>query len=85
MAATEQPLKTYRGNCHCGAFVYEAQLPEIKTVGECNCSICLKKGYLFLFMAPAGFKVVKGSEEDLTSYTFGSKMMAHKVRNATGG
>ncbi|KAM7214092.1 centromere protein V [Rhypophila decipiens] len=64
-------LKTYRGNCHCGLFVYEAQLPEIKSVAECNCSLCYKKGYLWVFPGAGDFKVVKGSEDDLTTYTLG--------------
>lgn len=79
MADTEIPTKTYRGNCHCGAFVYEAQLPEIKSATECNCSICYKKGYLWLMPPPGAFKVVKGSEDDLTAYTFGPGTTLHKV------
>jgi hypothetical protein len=79
MAETEAPLKTYRGNCHCGAFVYEVTMPEIKKVGECDCSICVKKGYIYEFADKNNFKVVKGSEDELTSYTFGPKTMVHKV------
>ncbi|OAR00412.1 hypothetical protein LLEC1_07563 [Akanthomyces lecanii] len=74
------PLRTYRGNCHCGAFVYEAELPEITTVTECPCSICRKKGYLFVSTnSETHFKVVKGSLEGLSEYTFGTKMLHHKV------
>lgn len=82
MAATEtEPLRTYRGNCHCGAFVYEVQVPEIKSVFECNCSICHKKGYLWVFPGGAGdFRVVKGSDDALTGYSFGPKKLVHKVR-----
>jgi len=72
-------LKTYRGNCHCGAFVYEVQLPEIKSAGQCNCSICTKKGYLWAFPSTVNFKVVKGDESELTEYQFGSKNLSHKV------
>lgn len=73
-------LQTYRGNCHCGAFVYEAEVPEIKTVHECNCSICYKKGYLFARTNRASFKVVKGDEAQLTAYEFGGGNVQHKVR-----
>ncbi|KAK3347015.1 Mss4-like protein [Lasiosphaeria hispida] len=76
MADATQPLKTYRGNCHCGAFVYEVELPEIKAVSACNCSICTKKGYLWV--KPSEIKVVKGDEDALTGYTFGSKTFYHK-------
>jgi len=76
---TEPALHTYRGNCHCGAFVFEAQLPEIKTAYECNCSICSKKGYLWNFPPVDGFKVVKGSlESTLKSYTFFTRKYSHK-------
>lgn len=69
---SEGSLKTYRGNCHCGAFVYEAKLPEIKSYDECNCSICHKLGYAWLFPGQGNFDVVKGSIDGLTAYTFGN-------------
>ncbi|KID92432.1 glutathione-dependent formaldehyde-activating GFA [Metarhizium guizhouense ARSEF 977] len=76
---TRQPLRTYRGNCHCKAFVYEVQLPEIKAVKQCNCSICHKKGYLWVLAQETGhFKVVKGGEDTLSSYTFNTKNRIHK-------
>lgn len=74
--------KSYRGNCHCGAFVYTLDdVPEIHDAVECNCSICRKKAYLFLFTNDqTKFSVVKGDEEkDLTSYTFGPGNLSHKV------
>lgn len=78
MTDTEQPLKTYRGNCHCGAFVYEIEAPEIKTVSECNCSICYKKGYLWVIPAAGTYKAVKGDEDALTVYSFGGGNITHK-------
>ncbi|KAK9441369.1 glutathione-dependent formaldehyde-activating enzyme [Metarhizium brunneum] len=76
---TRQPLRTYRGNCHCKAFVYEVQLPEIKAVKQCNCSICHKKGYLWVLAQETGhFKIVKGGEDTLSSYTFNTKNRIHK-------
>lgn len=82
MAATdtEQSLRTYRGNCHCKAFVYEARLPEIKAAHQCNCSICHKKGYLWVMPQTVDhFKIIKGDENTLTSYTFNAKNRSHKV------
>ncbi|KAK8922494.1 hypothetical protein VCV18_006550 [Metarhizium anisopliae] len=77
---TRQPLRTYRGNCHCKAFVYEVQLPEIKAVKQCNCSICHKKGYLWVLVQETGhFKIVKGGEDTLSSYPFNTKNRIHKV------
>ncbi|KAK3307221.1 glutathione-dependent formaldehyde-activating enzyme [Chaetomium strumarium] len=78
-ASTEEEtqLRTYRGNCHCKAFVYEVQLPEIKSAHECNCSICHKKGYLWVF-PPGKPQFVKGDDAGLTHYTFGPKKLVHK-------
>lgn len=74
------PLRTYRGNCHCGAFVYEADLPEITKATECPCYICRKKGYLLVDVdSAAHFRVVKGSLEDLSEYRFGSRQFGHRV------
>lgn len=69
-------LKTYRGNCHCGAFVYEAKLPEITSYTECNCSICRKKGYAVLF--PDQLDIVKGSIDELATYTFNEGGFVHR-------
>ena len=72
-------LISYRGNCHCGAVVYELKLPEIKKVNQCNCSNCLKKGYLLVYPgAEAEFKILK-REDALTGYRFHTKNVSHKV------
>ncbi|KAL7797222.1 Mss4-like protein [Trichoderma ceciliae] len=68
---------TYRGNCHCGDFVFETKLPEIKSAFDCNCSICVKKGYLWLFPGKGNVDIVKGSMEGLTTYEFGPKKLKH--------
>ncbi|KAH6856844.1 Mss4-like protein [Chaetomium sp. MPI-CAGE-AT-0009] len=48
MTDADTPVQTYRGSCHCGAFIYEVEAPEIKSAGDCNCSICYKRAYLWL-------------------------------------
>ncbi|KAF6804245.1 glutathione-dependent formaldehyde-activating gfa [Colletotrichum sojae] len=76
---SELELRVYRGNCHCGAFVYEIEVPEIKSVFECNCSICSKKAYIWLRLdSDMKIKVVKGTVGALTEYTFGPKKIRHK-------
>lgn len=75
----KQSLQTYRGNCHCGAFVYEIDVPEIKSVTDCNCSICFKKGSLWIFLERKNFRVVKGDIAQLTAYSFGCKRQEHQV------
>ncbi|KAL7810081.1 Mss4-like protein [Trichoderma aethiopicum] len=76
---TEQQPKniTYRGNCHCGAFVFTTTLPEIKSAFHCNCSICTKKGYLWIFPGKGNVEIVKGGVEQLTAYEFGPKKLKH--------
>ncbi|GAP82470.1 putative glutathione-dependent formaldehyde-activating enzyme [Rosellinia necatrix] len=78
MAEQQEPSKTYRGNCHCAAFVYEITLPEIKQASECNCSICYKKAAIWVFPKPSDVKYVKGDPSKLTSYTFHEKKFTHK-------
>ncbi|KAH8160072.1 hypothetical protein CIB48_g8170 [Xylaria polymorpha] len=78
MAEQEAPLKTYRGNCHCAAFVYEITLPEIKQASECNCSICYKKAAIWVFPKPTDVKFVKGDPSTLTNYTFNKNQFTHK-------
>lgn len=76
--SSEGDLKKYRGNCHCGAFIYEATLPKITSYTECNCSICRKKGYAYLAPADGQIDVVKGSIDELASYTFNKGGFVHR-------
>ncbi|KAF3061925.1 hypothetical protein GL218_04093 [Daldinia childiae] len=71
-------LKTYRGSCHCGAYVYEAKMPHVFKVLECNCSSCYKKGALWVVPEPGNIRFVKGDHNTLANYTFGEKTINHK-------
>jgi hypothetical protein len=77
MSDTEQPTKTYRGNCHCGAFIFEVEAPEIKSASDCKCSICTKRGYLWL--VPQKPLTIIKDEGKLVHYSFASKKMDHQV------
>ncbi|KAH8655979.1 Mss4-like protein [Tricladium varicosporioides] len=82
MADTTTPtpapeLKTYQGNCHCGAVKYSVTLPEITLVNECDCSICFRQGYKWVF-PPAGGLVFEKGEDKLKDYEFAGKTMAHR-------
>ena len=33
-------LKKYDGNCHCGQFKFSVQVPEFKSISECECTVC---------------------------------------------
>ena len=74
-------LKIYKGNCHCGAFKFSIQIPELTSVTECNCSICFKKSYKWIYPLPENFTIEKGSLASLSCYTFGKGEMEHMVIN----
>jgi hypothetical protein len=40
---------------------------------ECNCSICTRNGYLFIYTPNAAISFTKGEFSDLTEYRFGPK------------
>jgi len=67
----------YTGGCHCGrvAFEFEAESP-IDRIDECNCSICLKKGYLHWYVTREEFKLLT-KEEELTAYQFNTRTAVH--------
>ncbi|KAI0159728.1 glutathione-dependent formaldehyde-activating enzyme [Xylariaceae sp. FL1272] len=75
---TDAPPKTYRANCHCAAYIYEVTLPTITNPSQCNCSICYKKGAVWVFPKPSDVKFVKGDPKTMTEYTFGKKAFTHK-------
>lgn len=58
---------TYHGNCHCGRFRFDVAAPEITHAVACACSLCAKKGYLWLVPAEGGFRVTR-DEGRLKSY-----------------
>jgi hypothetical protein len=70
-------LKTYEGGCHCGRVRFRIQVDLADTViGECNCSICTKKGILHLPVAHERLEILSGADE-MTTYTFGTGVAKH--------
>ncbi|OOG00624.1 hypothetical protein ASPCADRAFT_39357 [Aspergillus carbonarius ITEM 5010] len=54
----------YHGNCHCGSFRFELCLHQpLATVYACQCGLCVKKGYLWLFPAEDEFEITRGVGE----------------------
>jgi hypothetical protein len=68
-------MKTYHGSCHCGAVKFEVEA-ELSQLERCNCSICSKKGALFVRVPPAQFRQLQG-EDELTPYQFNTKLARH--------
>ena len=70
-------LQTYEGGCHCGRVRFRIRVDlEQSTVGECNCSICTKKGFLHLIVARDQFELISG-KEDVTTYRFNTGVAQH--------
>ena len=70
-------LRSYEGGCHCARvrFRIEVDLAE-SVIGECNCSICTKKGILLLSTDLANFQLLRGKSA-LKAYTFGTGVAQH--------
>ncbi len=61
-------MRTYHGSCHCGAVKFEVDA-EISQLDRCNCSICTKKGGVFIRVPRDRFRLLQG-KDDLTLYRF---------------
>lgn len=72
----------YTGSCHCGAVKYEIE-SEIKDVLSCNCSICMRRGQLLVFVPDSQFKLIQG-KENLKDYQFGKKTIHHLFCSTCG-
>ena len=74
--SSNEPL-TYKGTCHCGAFQFSLADISIKSVIICNCSLCTKKGYLWIYPGRGQFQSTKGDFGSLQHYQFGVDKRAH--------
>jgi hypothetical protein len=68
-------LQCYEGSCHCGRIRFRVTA-DVGGVTRCNCSICSKKGFLHLIVAPAQFELVSGRAE-LATYRFNTGVARH--------
>ncbi|KAL7800335.1 hypothetical protein V8C37DRAFT_364924 [Trichoderma ceciliae] len=49
----------FDGNCHCGRYRFQVSVPDIISSISCSCSLCVKKGYLWLIPAEGSFTVLR--------------------------
>ena len=68
--------RNYTGGCHCGEVRFEVTA-DISSVVSCNCSICQKRGALWVFV-PADKFALRAGLEDLKDYQFGKKSIHHE-------
>jgi hypothetical protein len=73
-ALIEDTVK-YKGSCHCGKVVFEAE-GEIKEAMACNCSICGRKGSLLWFVPRDQLRVLT-PEGEIGTYTFNKHIIKH--------
>ena len=70
-------MATYEGGCHCGRVRFRITVDlDATVIGECNCSICTKKGILHLPVHRDRFLLLSGAE-DLATYTFNTGTAKH--------
>ncbi|TPI30476.1 GFA family protein [Mesorhizobium sp. B3-1-6] len=66
---------TIKGSCHCKATTFEvAEAP--RTVTQCTCSFCSKRGSLWAYYVPSQFKLTS-PPQNVSFYRWGSKTVKH--------
>jgi len=66
---------TMEGGCHCGRVRFRVTA-NLDRITDCNCSVCVKKGFLHLIVPPEQFQLISG-KDDLTTYEFNTKTAKH--------
>ena len=73
----------HTGGCHCGKVRFEVTAPAHLEVGECNCSMCARTGYLHLMVPKSRFRLLSG-DDVLTSYEFNTRTAKHLFCSVCG-
>ena len=73
---TNQAEKWITGGCHCGNVRFKVWIESVEAI-ECNCSICLKKGFINLITKPNNFVLLQG-EGSLATYQFNTEVAKHQ-------
>ena len=68
-------MPTYEGGCHCGLVRFRVTA-ELTGIADCNCSVCIKKGFLHLIVPPEQFALLSGAD-DLSTYQFNTGTAKH--------
>lgn len=68
-------VKTYHGQCHCGAVRYKA-VTDLASPGDCNCSRCRRLGWVMQSL-PAGDFTLESGEDNLSLYHFSTQTIDH--------
>jgi hypothetical protein len=68
-------MQSWEGGCHCGAVRFRVT-SDLSGVADCNCSVCIKKGFLHLIVPPEQFELLSGADATLT-YQFNTGAAKH--------
>ena len=63
------------GSCHCGAVAYEVDT-GLDGLIECNCSHCLRKGFVLAFVPKSAFRLT--ADGPTTEYLFNKHNIRHR-------
>jgi hypothetical protein len=69
-------MQNCTGGCHCGQVKFEVEVPVNPVVHRCNCSICLKSGYLHVIVPADRFNLLCG-DDSLHEYRFHTGVARH--------
>jgi len=77
-------METKRGNCHCGAVIFEVELQNgLEKLRRCNCSLCRRKGAVMASVPLTRLKVIKGADK-LTLYQWNTRTAKHYFCSVCG-
>jgi len=80
MAATTR----YGGGCHCGAVRFSVEVSAAAhRAYTCNCSICLRVGFIHVIVERDAFRLEQGSEA-ITTYRFNTGVARHTFCSVCG-
>jgi hypothetical protein len=65
-----------QGSCHCGAVRFTVQAKQEITVQKCNCSMCVRCGFIHYIVPASRFQLNAGADM-LNEYRFNSEVARH--------
>ncbi len=69
-------MKKLQGGCHCGAVRFEVQITAKPELHNCNCSMCMRSGFVHLISPNKNFKLLTAKDQ-LSCYQFNSNIAKH--------
>jgi hypothetical protein len=69
-------MPTFRGSCHCGRVTFEVEASPSE-LSECNCSLCRRKGAVYLKISEVDSLRILSGESELSVYRFNTNTAKH--------